>query len=149
MHWFGYRMYIEMKAVRAATFALRRKKIWNDCLETCRTQLSFQAGTKLTDRGQETGLRFTGLSPGRICWPGKLPPPFPAAGNPWLNPTTWKALLGSVQWQTTDIAAAPCAFYLIAQIIYLVAHLNDLLLKLQNTRGQNERNTANWQLCPR
>lgn len=74
-----------------------------------------------------------GFNPGWTCWPrepGAIP--FLAAGILLLNQTTQTHLPGSVQWQTKEIAPALCALYLIPHIIYLVAHLNGLLLELQD-----------------
>lgn len=74
-----------------------------------------------------------GFSPDWPSWPresGSIP--FLAAGILLLNQTTQTHLSGSVQQQTTEIAAAFYALHLIPHIMYLIACLNGLLLELQN-----------------
>lgn len=73
-----------------------------------------------------------GLSPDWPSWcreSGSIP--LLAAGMLLLNQTTQTHLSGSVQQQTREIAAALYTLHLIPHIMYLIAHLNGLLLELQ------------------
>lgn len=74
-----------------------------------------------------------GFNPAWTCCPrepGAIP--FLAAGILLLNKTTQTYLPQSVWRQTKEMAPALCALYLIPHIICLIAHLNGLLLELQN-----------------
>lgn len=67
-----------------------------------------------------------------------------------LNQTTQTHLSGSVQQQSREIAAALNALHLIPHIMYLIAHLNGLLLELLNVILLiKEAKCHSWQLGPR
>lgn len=106
------------------------RKISNNCVRTLRIQINFHSDSWLLAPSQETGLYFGGLSPGRSYWPGEPAAiPLLAAGI-LLNPATPTHLPGSVQWQTKEIGLSLYTLYLIPRIIYLIAYLNGLLLRI-------------------